>query len=102
MATIRICIAPRLVKAQLGAEFEENKKADFPCDYLFIYMKDPKQDDSGETLYTLGVYKQIEGYPIRGEESLKEILTYVKQHNSKKRPQHIQILDADAYEPIKK
>lgn len=102
MAKIRVCIAPRLVKAQMVAEFEENKKADFPCDYLIIYQKSPSQDDSGETLYNLAVYKQIEGYPIRGKESLKEILTFFKKHNSKKRPHHIQILDADAYEQKQK
>jgi len=48
------------------------------------------------------VYKQIGGYPIRGEKDLKEVLTYLKKHNSKKRPHHIQLLDADALEQKKK
>lgn len=96
MAKIRVCIAPRLVKGQISQEFEENKKAQFPSDYLIIYQKSPNQDDSGETLYDLGIYKQIEWYPIRGEENLKDILAFIRKHNSKKRPHHIQIIDADA------
>lgn len=102
MAKIKICVAPRLVKRELNKEFEENKKAQFPTDYLVIHQEDKNKDDSGENLYIVWVYKQIGGYPIRGEKDLKEVLTYLKKHNSKKRPHHIQLLDADALEQKKK
>lgn len=46
MAKIRVCIAPRLVKYELLKEFQENKKQTFPSDYLAIYQKSDKQDDS--------------------------------------------------------
>ena len=65
MARIIVCIAPRLVKYELLKEFQENKKQTFPSDYLAIYQKSDSQDDSGETIYNVGVYKQIGGYPVR-------------------------------------
>lgn len=46
MAKVRVCIAPRLVKYELLKEFQENKKQTFPSDYLAIYQKSDKQDDS--------------------------------------------------------
>jgi hypothetical protein len=46
MAKIIVCIAPRLVKLELTEEFNKNKKEKFPSDYLVIYQKSEKQDDS--------------------------------------------------------
>lgn len=46
MAKIRVCIAPRLIKYELLKEFQENKKQTFPSDYLAIYQKSDKQDNS--------------------------------------------------------
>jgi len=51
MAKIKVCVAPRLVKRELNKEFEENKKAQFPTDYLVIHQEDKNKDDSGENLY---------------------------------------------------
>lgn len=97
MATITICIAPRLVKLELTEEFRKNKKEKFPSDYLVIYQKKESQDDSWETLYSMGVYKQIGWYPIRGEENLNEILEFLGEEAIEWNPRHMQIINGDDF-----
>lgn len=97
MAMISVCIAPRLVKLELTEEFRKNKKERFPSDYLVIYQKAERQDDSWETLYSMGVYKQIGWYPIRGEENLNEILEFLGEEVDKDRPNHMQIINGDDF-----
>lgn len=82
MARIIVCISPRLVKLELLKEFEEDKGQAFPSDYLTIYQKSDNQDDSKETIYNVGVYKQIWGYPIRWDENLNEILDFLKEQKN--------------------
>ena len=91
MATITVCIAPRLVKLELAKEFEEKENQAFPDNYITIYQKAKKQDDSWETIYHLGVYKQIGWYPVRGEKNLNEILDFIKEKN----PGCVQVVNTD-------
>jgi hypothetical protein len=53
MSRITVCIAPRLVKAELYEVFKENQKERFPSDFIVMYKKAERQDDSGETIYTI-------------------------------------------------
>ena len=89
MAKIIVCIAPRLVKLELSEEFEKSKKEKFPSSYLAIHQKSDKQDDSWETIYNVGVYKQIGGYPVRWNENLNEILDFLGEQ------ENMQIVDWD-------
>ena len=93
---LTICVASRLATNLIAKEFEENKKQQFPSDYLVIYQEG-NQDDWEEKIYNLCVYKTVEGFPLRWEKSLNEVLSFIKKHNSKKRPHHIQILNGDEY-----
>lgn len=95
MAKVRVCIAPRLVKYELLKEFQENKKQTFPSDYLAIYQKSDKQDDSWETIYEIWVYKQVCWCPVRWDENLDELLDFLKRFNNKRKPRHVQIINAD-------
>lgn len=95
MWMITLCIAPRLVKNELADEFRKNKKERFPCDYLVIYQKSDKQDDTKDTIYNMWVYKQIGGYPIRWEENLNELLAFLSKEIDKDRPIHMQIVNWD-------
>lgn len=98
MSRITVCIAPRLVKAELYEVFKENQKERFPSDFIVMYKKAERQDDSGETIYTIWVFQQIAWYPIRWEENLKDILWFIKKHKLKRKPNNIQFLDLDNWE----
>lgn len=95
MAKIAVCIAPRLVKYELAEEFSKNKKEKIPFDYLVIYQKSEKQDDSWKTIYNMGVYKQIGWYPIKWEENLNEILEFLWEETEEDNPRHMQIINWD-------
>ena len=97
MTTIAVCIAPRLVKLELAEEFNKNKKEKFPSDYLVIYQKSERQDDSWKTLYNVGVYKQVAWYPVKGEENLNEILEFLGEETQENNPRHMQIINGDDF-----
>ena len=91
---IVITYAPRAVKRETVNEFEENKKADFPTSYFILYEKSKTQDDTGDPIFTVALFKQIGGRPIRGDADLDEVLKYFKRHNSKK-GDRVQLLNLD-------
>ena len=63
--------------------------------FLVMYTKDESmKDDTGETYYHLALYKQCEGFTIRWEEELKEVLKFVKK-KSKLKSLRLQILNVD-------
>jgi hypothetical protein len=45
----------------------------------------------------MGVYKQVGGYPIRGDENLNEILSFLGEETQEDNPRHMQIINGDDF-----